>query len=45
MTILRLGSVAESRTSSVDGVITYSCACGFRFDQPTSSQHRNKDLP
>ena len=46
MTTSRQGPLGESHTSPVhDVVITYSCACGFRFDQPINSQHHDKDLP
>lgn len=45
MTASRQGPVVESRTSAVHDVVTYSCACGFRFDQPTSSEHHDKEVP
>lgn len=37
--------VVESSTNTVQDVVTYSCACGFRFDQPTGSLHHDKELP
>ena len=45
MTISLLGPVVESHTSNVHDVITYSCACGFSFDQLAASKHHDKDFP
>lgn len=37
--------MSEGRTGTTQDVVTYSCACGFRFDQPTDSLHHDKELP